>query len=102
MQGNLFSGVHKPSKVHKIGIPFQGSKNKIAEKLMDEMLRIKPEAKYFVDVFGGGAAMSFTALQYGFSTHYNELNTAQVNLLKYIIERIKSGERSEYGLFPVE
>jgi len=33
MQNNLFGGVHKPAKVHKIRIPFQGSKNKIAENI---------------------------------------------------------------------
>ena len=53
-------------KIQKLRIPFQGSKQLIAEKLLIEMLKYKPKAKYFVDLFGGGGSMSFMALQMGF------------------------------------
>lgn len=32
------------------GMPYKGSKNKIAKKLIEQM----PSADYFVDLFGGG------------------------------------------------
>jgi site-specific DNA-adenine methylase len=74
-----------------------GSKNKIAIQLFQKMLEVKPNAKYFYDLFGGGAAMSFTALQLGLRVHYNEKQKGMVDLLKYIINPILA---SKYGLFP--
>jgi 16S rRNA G966 N2-methylase RsmD len=102
MQNDLFGGVRKPTKLHKLRIPFLGSKNVIAEKLLDKMLEVKPNAKYFVDLTAGGGSMSFTALQYGMQVVYNERQTSLANFVKYLVERIRSGERSEYGLFPKE
>ena len=54
------------------GMPYKGSKNLIAEKLM----RLLPPAKHFYDLFGGGGAMSHCALLSGKYkvVHYNELN----------------------------
>ena len=69
-----------------LGIPYMGSKRKIAKPLMDYMLNSNPNAKYFYDLFGGGGAMSFEALKKKrFKTvHYNELNTGVVELLRKI------------------
>lgn len=39
------------------GVPYKGSKNKIAKKLID----VLPSAEYFVDLFGGGGAMTHCA-----------------------------------------
>jgi site-specific DNA-adenine methylase len=39
------------------GLPYMGSKNFIAE----EIINILPTAKYFVDLFGGGGALSHCA-----------------------------------------
>lgn len=66
-----------------LGIPYMGSKRKIAKPLIDYMLNSNPNAKYFYDLFGGGGAMSFEALQRKRfkKVHYNELNTGIVNLL---------------------
>ena len=52
-------------------MPYKGSKNKIAEKIID----ILPEADYFVDLFGGGGAMSHCAVLSGKykKVIYNEL-----------------------------
>lgn len=68
------------------GIPYMGSKRKIAPDLILHMANENPNAKHFYDLFGGGGAMSFAALQSGFfeSVHYNELNTAVVALLEKI------------------
>lgn len=69
-----------------IGIPYMGSKRRIAPDLISHMANANPNAKHFYDLFGGGGAMSFAALQSGFfdSVHYNELNTAVVALLEKI------------------
>jgi site-specific DNA-adenine methylase len=78
-------------------IPYMGSKNKIAVKLLQKMLEIKPNAKYFYDLFGGGGSMSFYALQIGLKVHYNEKQKGMVDLLNYIINPTLAGK---YGLFP--
>ena len=89
-------------KIQKLRIPFQGSKQLIAEKLLIEMLKYKPKAKYFVDLFGGGGSMSFMALQMGMKVIYNEKDSRLVNFLKFILERIEKEEKSKFGLFPEE
>ena len=63
-----------------------GSKRKLAEGIVDEILMANPNAKYFYDLFGGGGAISFEMLQRRQikQVHYNELNTGVVNLLKEI------------------
>lgn len=78
-------------------IPYMGSKNKIAEILLLKMLEIKPNAKYFYDLFGGGASLTLTALQYGLKTYYNEKQKGMVDLLKYLINPTLAGK---YGVFP--
>jgi site-specific DNA-adenine methylase len=83
--------------IKNIRIPYMGSKNKIAVELLQKMLEIKPNAKYFYDLFGGGGSMSFTALQLGLKVHYNEKQKGMVDLLKYITKPTLAGK---YGLFP--
>ena len=63
-----------------------GSKRKIAPALIRYMANSNPSARVFVDLFGGGGAMSFAALESGFfdEVHYNEINTAVVSLLRKI------------------
>ena len=53
-------------------MPYMGSKNKIAEWIIDQL----PKAKHFYDLFGGGGAISHCAVisrKYEV-VHYNELN----------------------------
>ena len=45
-----------------LGIPYMGSKRKIAKELMDYMLANTPNATAFYDLFGGGGAISLTKL----------------------------------------
>ena len=99
MDYDLF-GVPIVPQLEILRIPHQGSKNSIALNLLRKMLEIKPKAKYFVDLFGGGGSMSFTALQLGLKVIYNEKQTSLVNFIKFIIDRINNGERGKYGLFP--
>ena len=48
------------------GLPYQGSKNKIAEELIQQL----PNATHFVDLFAGGCAMTHIALLSGKYSHY--------------------------------
>lgn len=56
----------------KYGMPYKGSKNAIAEKLIE----VLPPAEHFYDLFGGGGAMTHCALLSGKYkyVHYNELD----------------------------
>jgi len=69
-----------------IGIPYMGSKRKLAKPILDHILTHNPKTRYFFDLFGGGGAVSFEALKRPQlqSVHYNELNTGVVELLKKI------------------
>ena len=52
MQNDFFTNniVKKPDKLLKLRIPYKGSKIDIASELIDKMLEIKPNAKYFIDI----------------------------------------------------
>ena len=72
------------------GIPYKGSKNKIAENIIAQL----PSAKHFYDLFGGGGAMSHCALmsgKYEF-VHYNELNPLVFKTFKMAINGEFKGE----------
>ena len=98
----FFDLFNKPvlPKSLQLRIPYMGSKRKIAEQLMQKMLEIKPKAKYFYDLFAGGGAMSFYALQCGLKVHYNEKQKGMVDLLEYILNRARNKEKGQYGLLP--
>jgi len=72
--------------IHKLGIPYMGSKRKLAKKIVDSILEDNPKCKYFFDLFGGGGAISFEVIQRPQIKQvvYNELNTGVVELLKHI------------------
>ena len=47
------------------GLPYMGSKNRIAKELITEIIWNEPNAEIFVDLFAGGCAMAHTALLSG-------------------------------------
>ena len=65
------------------GITYQGSKNAIAEKIIE----VLPSGRRFVDLFGGGAAISHCAVLSGKwqKVLYNEYNPLLVDLIKMAI-----------------
>lgn len=67
-------------------IPYLGSKARIAESLINEMCLANPHADTFIDLFGGGGAMSESALKRPqfHRVIYNELNAGVANLLRKI------------------
>ena len=74
----------------RYGIPYVGSKNKIAEKIIDKL----PPAKHFYDLFGGGGAMTHCALLSGKYEviHYNELNPLVFKAFKMALNGEFKGE----------
>jgi len=72
-------------KIKQSGLPYIGSKRLISEKLANTMISLKPNAKVFLDVFGGGASMSLMMLQKGFKVYYNELNRKIFTFFNFII-----------------
>ena len=57
-----------------IGIPYMGSKRKLAKPIIDYILANNPNTKYIYDLFGGGGAISFEALKRKKiqKVHYND------------------------------
>ena len=47
------------------GLPYMGSKNRIAKELITEIIWNEPNAQIFVDLFAGGCAMSHAAILSG-------------------------------------
>lgn len=78
----------------RYGIPYQGSKSKIADYIID----ILPAGNRFIDLFGGGFAMSHCALLSGKykKVYYNELNP----LLKPLIEDCIGGKYNKNTFKP--
>ena len=70
----------------KYGIPYQGSKSGIADSIMT----VLPKGERFVDLFGGGFAMSECAMRSGkyHGVLYNEINP----LLPALIKKAVNGE----------
>jgi adenine-specific DNA methylase len=66
------------------GIPYMGSKRKLACEIVSFLIRENPQARHFFDLFGGGGAVSFEAIRCRrfASVHYNDANTAVVSLLR--------------------
>ena len=67
----------------KYGMTYQGSKNAIAEKIIE----VLPSGRRFVDLFGGGAAISHCAVLSGKwqKVLYNEYNPLLMDLIKRAI-----------------
>lgn len=72
--------------IEALGLPYMGSKRKLAPRIMYYIISHNPKCKYLYDLFGGGGAISFYALQTPNikQVYYNELNTGVVELLRKI------------------
>lgn len=75
-------------------MPYMGSKRNYAEKIVDHILKHNPNCKYIYDLFGGGGAISFEALQRPQikKVFYNELDAGVVALLQDIKENGVTGK----------
>ena len=72
---------------HGLGLPYMGSKRKIAKDIVDKILEIKPNTKYVFDLFGGGGAITFEFLQRPqiWAVIYNDKNKAIADLIKKLV-----------------
>lgn len=72
------------------GIPYKGSKNKIAKDIIEQL----PSATHFYDLFGGGGAMTHCALLSGKYkyVHYNEFNSLVFKAFKMAVNGEFEGE----------
>ena len=68
-----------------LGIPYMGSKRKLSAEILKIIVPRHSGITDFYDLFGGGGAVSFTAIKdYRFNVHYNELNSHIFELVKYL------------------
>lgn len=69
------------------GLPYMGSKNRIAEKIITEIIRNEPNAEIFIDLFAGGCVISHVAILSGSfkKVYLNDIN-AMPSLFKDAIE----------------
>lgn len=58
IQKDLFDNIVRKN-YSNLRIPYMGSKQKIAKELIYKMLKIKPNAKYFIDLCAGAAQCHF-------------------------------------------
>jgi len=69
----------------KLGIPYMGSKRKLASDILQKITQRHNNITDFYDLFGGGGSISFTAIRdYRFKVHYNELNKHIYSLVEYL------------------
>jgi site-specific DNA-adenine methylase len=74
-------------------MPYMGSKNKLATRILNAIYQTVGDFDRVYDLFGGGAAFSVAALKAGHKVHYNEKNTSIVELLRYIVAGKKLPDR---------
>ena len=68
-----------------LGIPYMGSKRKLATDILSVITSRHHGITDFYDLFGGGGSISFNAINsYNFNVHYNELNSHIYYLVEYL------------------
>ena len=74
--------IFEPKHVHSLryGLPYKGSKRKLAERIVNSF----PKADNLYDVFGGGGAVTHCALKFGRfkKVHLNDIEQGLPQLLK--------------------
>ena len=78
-------------KCKQFGVPYMGSKNKIVKKLIEQL----PSAKYFIDLFAGGCAMTHGAMLSGKYERFiaNDISDAPSLFLDAINGKFKNETR---------
>ena len=69
------------------GLPYKGSKRKIAKDIVDVIIKDNPSIKYFYDLFGGGGAVSIEMARRGIKVFYNDANNAISNAFEYAVKK---------------
>lgn len=78
---------HSEDIRYKLSMPYMGSKQKLAQPIIEQILYENPGVKHLYDLFGGGGAISLLASQIRRfeSVTYNELNPAVYDLLRILL-----------------
>ena len=73
--------------IRQLGIPYMGSKRKLAPRILDSILERHPTCEHIYDLFGGGGAFSLYAIQHPQikTVHYNDFDAGIVNLMKKLL-----------------
>ena len=75
------------------GLPYMGSKNRIAKELITEIIWNEPNAQIFIDLFAGGCAMSHAAL---LSRRFKKVIANDINAMPTLFkDAIKGKYRDE-------
>ena len=69
------------------GLPYKGSKRKIAKDIVDVIIKDNPNIKYFYDLFGGGGAVSIEMAKRGIKVFYNDANSSVKNAFEYAVKK---------------
>ncbi len=67
------------------GIPYKGSKRKLAQEILNFIKERHPDCEYFYDLFGGGGAVSLCASNIFNNVFYNELDSGVANLFNFLL-----------------
>ena len=79
-----------------LGIPYMGSKRKLASNILQKITQRHYNITDFYDLFGGGGSVSFNAINdYNFNVHYNELNSH----IYYLVEYLKNNKTLQPEFF---
>lgn len=74
------------AKLVRLYVPYMGNKFQIKDFIINSLIKRKPKAKYFYDLFGGGGSISIAALQTQRfkKVYYNETQKKIVSLMEYL------------------
>lgn len=83
----LVLDVGKVRKGKPVGLPYQGSKKKIAKQIVEIIKQNFGTDKPVYDVFGGGGAITCECLINGLNVHYNDACPISGAMLKRVVEQ---------------
>lgn len=75
----------KIRKGKPIGLPYQGSKNKISKKIVEIIKQNFGTDKPIYDIFGGGGAITAECLINGLEVHYNDLDETVTSMFQKVV-----------------
>ena len=87
----------KIRKGKSLGLPYQGSKNKVAKKIVEIIKQNFGTDKVVYDIFGGGGAITAECLINGLDVHYND----HCEFITAAFQKVISSDRDWLKTLPV-
>ena len=75
----------KIRKGRPVGLPYVGSKKKIAKKIVQLIIQNFGDDKKVYDIFGGGGAITAECIINGLDVHYNDLDKTVVDMFTMVL-----------------